>query len=166
MQSAQDYIQFYNMQPHPEGGYFREIYRASNVISGESLSKKYPSARCSATSIYFLLHKGQISRFHQLTSDELWYYHIGDSLIIHMFEPSKGYSKKILGPNCAEDEHLQVVLPQGTIFGAELHVNLGFSLVGCMVTPGFDFADFHLNTKEELMPFYAQKPELIDRFFK
>lgn len=164
MSTAEDWIKKLQLLPHPEGGYFRELYRAPFSLSGEYYPQKFDSPRNTATSIYFLLKAGQISHFHQLKSDELWYFHDGKPIKIHILHSSGEYETKLLGNSLGEQCHLQIILPAGVIFAAEVNSPTGFSLVGCMVTPGFDFTDFKLYKFEELKDKYPDHKEILQKY--
>lgn len=164
MQTAEDFIRKYNLQPHPEGGYFREIYRSPGEIEFESLPRSYNGKRNYLTSIYFLLKAGQVSKLHRLKSDEIWYYHAGDPLEIHVIDAGKNYHSLLLGLNSEAAEAPQAVIPGNCWFGAELkEQGCGYSFVSCAVAPGFDFADFELGRKEELLKEFLEFVDLIQR---
>lgn len=114
------------------------------------------------TSIYFLLTSGEKSHFHQLQSDELWYYHDGAALTVHMISESGHYSAVKLGLNIEEGERPQLLVPAGTIFGSSMSSDEEYSLVGCMVSPGFDFNDFYLFTEQELTERYPQHRDIVE----
>ncbi len=150
-------IEELDLKPHPEGGYYRENYRHPLRLDSVNGNRNL------ATSIYYLLHDSQLSKFHRLTSDEIWYHHSGDSAIIHCFFQDSGYRKIRLGA-VENSGSYQVVLPAGTIFGAEVENNHGYFLAGCMVSPGFDFNDFEFVTREELLAVYPENRNLIHKF--
>jgi hypothetical protein len=160
MQTKEQLIKQLDLKPHPEGGFFKETYRSEHQVSFTALPENFHSPRNLASSIYFLLGAGDVSRLHRLKSDEIWYFHKGSSIILHTFTQDKTYLKYILG----EGGVYQVVIPSGTIFGAEARDKTGYALLGCMVTPGFDFDDFELVDKEEMVKLYPEKLELIKRF--
>ena len=152
--SAEEWISRLNLQPHPEGGFFRETYRASTAVSTEAGSRSF------ATHIYFLLRAGECSHLHRIRSDEGWHFYAGSPLVIHQFE--KNYRATVLGSPESNDSPFQAVVPAGVWFGAE---SLGhdFSLVGCTVSPGFDFADFELAHAKDLKTVYPEHADMIDR---
>ncbi|MBV6645193.1 MAG: cupin domain-containing protein [Cyclobacteriaceae bacterium] len=155
---AKYWIDHLNLQQHPEGGYYAETYR-----SKESVRVKDGRTRNLATSIYFLLDKQDKSHFHVLESDELWYFHTGVGVRIHMLSEGS-YRQELLGNNLAKGEQLQLLIPKHTIFAAELIDKTTYCLMGCVVAPGFDFADFELVRREELIKKYPDQAELIDDF--
>ena len=149
------------LEAHPEGGYYKEVYRNPNTIQ----IMNGGGTRNLATSIYFMLGAGDKSHFHQLTSDELWYYHEGATVDVHIFEHGQ-YRLEKLGCNPEDGESLQILLPRQSIFAAEISQGQtsDFALMGCVVNPGFDFKDFRMIGKEELMKEYATYEDLIDQF--
>ncbi len=150
------------LKKHPEGGYFNEAYRSNTSISPQDLNWDCEGERSSATSIYFLLPSTDVSKLHRLKSDELWYFHTGSSLTITIISPQGVLSQQKLGINPDQDEQLQMIIPAGCIFGAKVNEADSYSLVSCMVTPGFDFRDFELLTKEKLIMKYPQYQTLIN----
>lgn len=114
-----------------------------------------------STSIYFLLNREDKSHFHVLSSDEIWYFHDGSDLRIHMLADGRYYTEDIGKENSSS---LQVLIPARTIFAAEVLDEGSYGLVSCMVSPGFDFDDFRLVDKEELMVDYPELPDLIEKF--
>lgn len=137
---ADTYISILNLQLHPEGGFYRETYRSPQEISFFGFEGK----RNLGTSIYFLLKAGQRSALHRIKSDELWYFHDGGPLdIIEIDENGKEISTR-LGKNILQGEVLQHVVNANRWFGARLPEGSDFCLVGCQVSPGFDFRDFEL----------------------
>ncbi len=161
---AEQWIQELKLKPHPEGGFYNETYRSTIKVEQNSLPHGYNGSRRFSTSIYYMLRSGDISRFHRLRSDEIWYYHYGSSLRIVMIDPEGKSHKRILGPRIDRAEHLQILIPAGTIFGAELTEENSYSLFGCVVSPGFEFDDFELFNKEDLLQAYPRHADLINRF--
>ena len=152
---ASDWIKRLKMSEHPEGGYYAELYRSHVSLSAEDIERSL------ATSIYYLLESGDISHWHQLASDELWYYHAGSELVVHLFVDGI-YEQHIVG--LSENAKPQLVIPAGAVFSAEVKEDENYGLVGCMVSPGFDFEDFRLVSAEELMDIFPEQAELIKAF--
>ncbi|NLW47408.1 MAG: cupin domain-containing protein [Firmicutes bacterium] len=150
------------LKKHPEGGYFCEIYRSSTSISPQDLNWNCEEKRASATSIYFLLTAGDVSKLHRLKADELWYYHAGSPLTVTLISPQGDLSRYILGLDLDQNEQPQLIIPAGSIFGASVNDSDSYSLVSCMVTPGFDFRDFELLSKNQLIKDYSQYQEIIN----
>lgn len=158
MEKNQAYwIEQLKLEPHPEGGYFRQV-----LCSEQSLQVSAGTTRPYYTSIYFLLTKGNPSHFHRLASDEVWYYHVGSTLSIHLLHPNGRYEKIRLGADLENGEVLQAVVPKNVIFGSTIDGNDEFALVSCMVSPGFDYQDFELFTKKQLNMLYPEHQNIIE----
>ncbi len=155
---SQFYISHLGLEPHPEGGYYKQIFASDVMIDTEQSNQ-----RKMYTSIYFLLRSGEISHLHRLKSDELWYYHGGSSLTVHIINESGEYKEMELGLNLDKGEVPQVLVPKNSIFGSSVKEENTFSLVGCMVAPGFEFEDFELFFQEELINEYPQHEGVIRR---
>ncbi len=153
LETADSFIEHLKLEQHVEGGYFRSSYRSD---------EQFDDTRPLWTSIYFLLRTGEVSNFHRLTADEMWYFHAGQSLTIYMIDEAGELTTALLGLNLAAGERPQFLVPKGCIFGSAMN-NPGFSLVGCMVSPGFTFDDFELFSQEWLLAQYPQHKEVITR---
>jgi uncharacterized protein len=131
-----------DLQPHPEGGWFRETWRSATSCAPAG----YPAPRSAATAIYFLLEPGERSHWHVVRSDELWLWHTGGPLTLRLGgsndKPQHG-NVVILGSDLLAGERPQVLIPGGTWQSAEPAAGQPV-LVSCVVSPGFDFADFRL----------------------
>lgn len=149
------------LEPHPEGGYYKRTFASGEQVSDQELSVQFEGKRKLYTSIYFLLTTDNVSHFHRLKSDELWYYHAGSSLTIHVIHENGEYQEMKLGLNLDEGEVLQALVPKNSIFGSSVLGDDSYSLVGCMVSPGFEFQDFELFTQEELLAKYPQHRDII-----
>ncbi len=160
--NAAELIKKLDLTPHPEGGYYKEIFRADEIIDVKFLPQRYTGNRCFSTSIYFLLEKNQVSKFHRLKSTEIWYYHYGCPLTLHIIEKGN-YSKIILGSNILNGEVLQTAIPVGAWFAAEVNDKNSFTLSGCNVAPGFDFMDFELGDRNYLINNFPKHKEVIIR---
>ncbi|MCG7346155.1 cupin domain-containing protein [Sporosarcina sp. ACRSL] len=147
--------------PHREGGYYKQSFHSSESISDQELTTDFDGKRMLYTSIYFLLTSKDISHFHRLKSDELWYYHAGSPLTIHVIDENGDYKEIKLGLNLDKGEVPQALVPKGTIFGSSVMEPDTFSLVGCMVSPGFEYKDFELFTQQELLEQYPQHKDVI-----
>ena len=163
MEAAQHWIDRLHLQPHPEGGLYRQTYRASLTLPHSALPG-YGGDRAASTAIYFLLAGDQFSAFHRLRSDELWHFYAGSGLVVHVIEPGGNYSELLLGSDhAASGEQFQAVVPAGCWFGSSLRHPDTFALVGCTVAPGFDFADFEMAKRDELAAHYPQHRAIIER---
>ena len=144
-------IEQLELQPHPEGGYYRETYRAGELVD----TPRGP--RAASTAILFLLVAGEWSSWHRICSDEAWHHHGGGGLLIYQLRPDGQACVSRLGLDLSAGERPQVVVPAGSWFAAEpVAGNTTWSLVGCTVAPGFDFADFELASQSQLQCHAAQ----------
>lgn len=148
---SSQWIRKLGLKPHPEGGYFQETYRCREKIPGKR--------RSFATAIYYLLEEGQFSAFHRLKSDEIWYFHAGGPLKIFLLDGSSKAHVIELGRS-----RFQAVIPKGVWFAACPGSRSPFSLVSCSVSPGFDFSDFELGRRRELVARFPRHRQLIERF--
>jgi len=163
-QSASDYIQSLGLREHPEGGYFKEVYRSSEEIPASSLPTRYQGSRSFSTSIYFLITSDKFSAFHRVNSDEGWHYYTGSAPIhLHVISPSGDLQSVMLGPDMEHGQQFQYVVPANHWFAAEVKGDQTFSLVGCTVAPGFDFLDFELGTRDNLVDMFPIHRDLISR---
>ena len=163
MSEATRIIKKLRLTSHPEGGYFKETYRAKQKIDGNVLQKNFIGVRNISTSIYFLLDGYQVSLFHKIKSDELWHFYKGSPIILHCLN-NNDYKKILVGNNFSKGELPQCVIEAGTWFAAEVKNKKSYSLVGCTVAPGFDFADFKLAKRSELLKRFPNREKLILRF--
>jgi predicted cupin superfamily sugar epimerase len=149
--------------PHPEGGFYRETYRASLNLSAASLKPHFPGDRHASTAIYYLLAHGDRSRFHRIRADEIWHFYLGDPLQVIELTENGGATVTLLGTDLAAGHVPQHVVPAGRWFGACPAPGSAFSLVGCTVAPGFDFADFEMAKRDSLLRSYPQASDWIER---
>jgi uncharacterized protein len=162
--SARYYIDALQLSPHPEGGYYRETYRASLTISASALPSRFRGERACSTGIFYLLEQGDYSAFHRIQSDEMWHFYAGDPLEVHCIDSSGHYVFE-LGHDLALGQHLQCVVPAGAWFAAAPKEGSRFTLVGCTVSPGFDFADFTMASGDDIKVACPQKAQqLLARF--
>ena len=155
--TAQYWIDHLNLQPHPEGGYYKEIFRSKNEVVRAGAT----GLKQACTSIYYLLEGRDFSGFHRLASDELWYFHKGAPLHIHVIDNAGTHTTIELSD--ADTGSLQAVITPNTWFAAEIPSATGFALVSCTVAPGFDFAEFEMAKKEEMLVQYPQHEALLKR---
>lgn len=148
--AVRELIERYGLQAHPEGGYFAESYRSEGRLPASALGGGFPGERRYSTAIYFLLPSGAKSRLHRLRSDELWHFYLGGPLrVIELTE--RGPEETVLGQDFSAGHRLQHAVRAGRWFGSIPAPGTAFSLVGCTVAPGFDFADFELGRREDLL---------------
>lgn len=157
------WIEKYQMQPHPEGGYFVETYRAAEQIPHAALPNRFGGSRAFSTAIYFLLEGHHFSALHRIQADEVWHFYAGDPLEVFVIYPESGALDIIrLGPDPEADEVFQAVVPAGAWFGSRPVAGAVYSLVGCTVAPGFDFADFELAEREKLLAAFPHHKLVIE----
>lgn len=149
-------IEHYNLQPHPEGGFFAETYRSKLEI------KTPQGVRSSSTAIMFLITKESISHFHRLTSDEGWHFYGGDPLRLLQINQEGELIETTIGPDISKGHRYQHIVPAGDWFASTSYGE--YSLVGCTVSPGFDFEDFEMGKKEELIKEFPQHTEVLQDF--
>ena len=148
--SVEEVITKLNLVPHPEGGYFSQTYISEDKVNSSHLF----------SSIIFMLCENDVSHFHRLKGDELWYYHDGESIeIVEITDDGKLITTS-LGKNIQNGEKLQHLVKKGSIFGSIMK-KPGFSIVGCMVSPAFSYEHFELFSRKELLLKYPQYQEII-----
>ncbi|MGA9511716.1 MAG: cupin domain-containing protein [Candidatus Sulfotelmatobacter sp.] len=157
------WIEKLSLEAHPEGGYYRQTYRADLVLTKDGLPPEFTGARAASTAIYFLLEGENFSAFHRLRSDEVWHFYIGSTLAVHVIDQHGLYSEILLGSDPEAGESLQAVVKAGCWFASRVRDGKGFALVGCTVAPGFDFEDFEMRKRDELVREYPQHREVIER---
>ncbi len=162
---VQNWIVQYDLQTHPEGGWFKEVYRSSMMLYKSGLPETFPGNRNALTSIYYLLANSQVSAFHRIKSPEIWYFHKGFPLLLHVIDLNGDYS--IIEISDTKGGQLQYTIEAGCWFAAEVKDHYGYSFVSCAVAPGFDFDDFELGSIEELNVQYPNlKFKLSNYLFK
>ncbi len=161
--TAQEYIKKLDLIPHPEGGYYKEIYRSEGIISQQSLPMRFSGGRAYSTAIYYLLESKDVSSMHRLDSDEQWFHLDGSALTVHSISPNGNYIQHHIGKNLDAGEMPYAVVPHGNWFGGTVDEADSFALVGCIVAPGFDFDDFELVKREKLIERFPQHKELITK---
>ena len=160
MPDARDWIDALQLQPHPEGGWYKEVYRSEYLLPVSVLPSGFHGDRPVTTSIYYLLEAGDVSRFHRIQSDEIWHHYGGVPVRIHMLadKPSHGTIGSVPGETSP-----QMTVPAGVWFGAEPLAETGYALMGCTVAPGFDFAEFELAERNDLLSAYPSSDAVIRR---
>lgn len=153
---AAELIRTLSLEPHPEGGFYRETYRSADCLADPG--ERFSGPRSASTGIYYLLQKGDFSAFHRIRSDEMWHFYEGHPLFIHMLDP---VSRAARGIRLGEGLCYQAVVPAGMWFAAEPEGE--YSLVGCTVAPGFDFADFEIGGRSDLMGAFPNCRDLVGR---
>lgn len=161
-EKAKYYIDKLELIKHPEGGYYREIYRSAEMFYVDAPADR--NKRNYSTSIYFLLEGKQVSKFHRLKSDELWHFYDGSAVEIHVIDDNGKLTHIKLGRNIDNMEIFQAVIKNGNWFASEVLDKKSFALIGCTVSPGFDFSDFEFANREQLLQTYPDLKDLIIKF--
>ena len=162
MKSAQYWIDQLQLAKHPEGGYFREVYKSAENIPQQGLPDRYHGSRAFATHIYFLITYEGFSAFHRLRTDEIWHFYAGNPCQIHMIADDGSYSTHKLGPDPEAGENFQAIVAAGCWFAVNVEAPEAYTLAGCTMAPGFDFADFELAEREVLISDFPQHTALIE----
>jgi uncharacterized protein len=160
---AETIIARLGLQPHPEGGFYRETYRSSEAIAAAALPPRYGTKRTLSTAIYYLLTPDSFSSLHRLQSDELFHFHLGDAVTMLQLHGDGRGETITLGHDILAGQQLQVVVPGGVWQGMFLTGGGHFALLSTTVSPGFDFADFEVGSREVLAVGYPRYAALIDR---
>ena len=151
------------MLPHPEGGFFKETYRAEELTRKEHLPERFKGDRNHSTGIFYLLEKDQCSKFHRIKSDEMWHFYDGESLIVYEFDEDSKLIENKLGLNVDENEIPQLTIKAGRWFGAKMSKPDSYCLAGCTVSPGFHFDDFEIGDRDELLKMFPQHGKIIEQ---
>ena len=152
------------LQPHPrEGGWFRETWRAEDTIAGEALPERYSGARAAGTAIYYLLEPGTFSEMHRLASDEVFHFYLGDPVEMLQLHPDGTGRRVVLGQDLAAGMEVQTVVPKGVWQGSRLVEGGKFALLGCTVSPGFDYRDYESGVRQELVRGWGEWKVVIEK---
>ena len=154
---ASYWIDRLELQPHPEGGYYKEVFRSAVQVTRPSSD----TIKQACTSIYYLLEGKDYSGFHKLLSDEIWYFHKGVPVLVHVIDQDGVYTTHELSDT--ESGSLSVVVEAGLWFAAEVPSGKNFTLMSCVVAPGFEFTEFEMGKKDELKALYPQHSLILDR---
>ncbi len=160
--SADYWINTLQLTAHIEGGAYRQTYRSDLIIGQNQLPAGFHGPRPAATAIYFLLKEDQFSAMHRIASDELWHFYDGDPLVIYEIDTAGNLTEHYLGNDAGNNEFFQCVVKSVSWFGSKTKEGRHYSLVGCTVSPGFDFADFELGNREALLQLYPQHASVIN----
>jgi predicted cupin superfamily sugar epimerase len=155
---ARAIVEALQLQPHPEGGYYRETFRAPLALHG----LPHGGPRAASTAIYFLLPAGGLSALHRVRSDEAWHHYQGSPVELHLIQDGGAHEVHVLGSELRAGQRPQLVVPAG-VWQAAVALGPRFSLCGCTVAPGFDFADFELPPRAELLQRFPRQAALITK---
>ena len=161
---AEYWLRTLGLMRHPEGGHFREVYRSDDTIPAVALPPEFDGVRAFSSSIYFLLKGDDFSAFHRLRADEVWHFYAGSPLTIRVIALDGGLSEVRLGSDPEQGHQFQAVIPAQRWFAAAVDDHPGsYALAGCTVAPGFDFRDFEMGKREELIRLYPDHRPVIER---
>lgn len=170
MLTAERVIALLGLQPLPvEGGYFRETYRAAELIAHSALPERYPGPRPLGGAIYYLLRDDTFSALHRLRTDEIYHFYLGRPIELLLLHPDGRNELFVLGPDLEAGQRVQVVVPRGVYQGSRLtpsadgerSAGCDFALMGTTMAPAYDPADFELGNREELLARYPARAQLI-----
>jgi uncharacterized protein len=162
MRDVDYWINHLQLLPHPEGGFYKETYRSKEMVNSHALPDRFEGDRNFSTAIYFMLRSQDRSVFHRIKSDELWHFYQGSTLLIYVLLEDELKIHK-LGSNPENGESLQVMIPAHRWFGAQVEKQNSFALCGCTVAPGFDFGDFEMADRKDLLKKYPGLEQEIIR---
>jgi uncharacterized protein len=156
--TADQVIEKLELVAHPEGGWFRESFRSTLSVG----DRVHASEHAASTAIYFLLRRGEFSAFHWLSSDEIWHHYFGDVLELYTIDADSGLQVVRVGTGIMNGERPQAVVPREHWQAARVAAGpAGFVLCGCTVAPGFEFSDFVMPPRAELVERFPQHTALI-----
>jgi predicted cupin superfamily sugar epimerase len=161
MITAERLIKLLKLKPHPEGGYYVETYRSNELIAKEGLPARYAGPRRCGTAIYFLLTPQTFSAIHRLKTDEMYHFYLGDPVELVRLQQDGSGHLVILGSDVANGMQLQTVVSRETWQGAKLAKGGKYALLGTTVAPGFEFADFEVGRRNDLIPIYPSFRDTI-----
>lgn len=157
MHEAKHWINTLSLIKHPEGGYYRETYRSEDIVTPP---EHYHGKRNACTLIYYLLESHDMSALHRFTADEIWHFYAGSPITIHELLSDGTHKTTVLG-----DTHNMLyhyIIPGNTWFGAQVNEPDSYTLIGCTVSPGFEFSDFALGKRENLVKQYPRHQTIIE----
>jgi predicted cupin superfamily sugar epimerase len=160
--TADELKKLLNLAPHPrEGGYFVQTWASDEMIPSQTLPARYSGERHAGTAIYYLLEPSTFSEMHRLASDEIFHFYLGDPVEMLQLAPDGSSRVVTLGPDLAAGMAVQLRVPKEVWQGSRLVPGGKFALLGCTVSPGFDYADYDAGAYEELSARWPQHRELI-----
>lgn len=161
MITPQQLIQQFTLQQHPEGGWYKETYKSTELLPLAALPQRFNGDRSFSSAIYFLLEQGNFSAFHKIKSDECWHFYAGQPLVVYIITRQGALDIVELGNDINKGHVFQYVVPANCWFASRPAAESNFCFVGCTVAPGFDFEDFDLADAAELSKLYPQHRDII-----
>lgn len=160
--TAQDIIRLLKLEKHPkEGGHFRETYRSSQSIAREQLPSAYSAPRSFSTAIYYLITPDSFSALHRLPGEEIFHHYLGDAVEMLLLHADGKSEIVTIGNDLARGQSPQVIVPANTWQGSRLIDGGQFALLGCTMSPGFDYADYQHGSRDELLRRYRTQSDRI-----
>ncbi len=159
--TAEYWVKKLNLLPHPEGGHFKKNYFSPETLLQKALPERFAGNRQLYSAIYFLLAASDFSCFHRLKADEIWHFYAGNTLQIYSILPNGQLKTDLLGTDLENGAQPQVLIPAERWFAAQVLDQKSFTLAGCTLAPGFDFADFEMADREKLTREFPQHEEVI-----
>jgi predicted cupin superfamily sugar epimerase len=159
---ADFWIKHLQLTRHIEGGWYAEVYRSELSFTQKQLPDYFTGPRSSCTHINFLLEKNQFSAFHRIRSDELWHFYQGDPLTVYEIDTDGLLHQHVLGNDPSSGQSLFCCIKAGNWFASKVNDGSEYSLAGCTVSPGFDFADFEMGNRNELLKKFPQHSVIIN----
>ena len=154
-------IERYQLQPHPEGGWYSQTYKSNERVAASALPERFAGSRAFSTAIYFLLERGNFSAFHRIKSDECWHFYAGDPLHVYIIQQNGELEIISLGNDLENGQVFQYVVPANCWFASRPAPGSEYCFVGCTVSPGFEFEDLELADAGILSNEYRQHAIII-----
>jgi predicted cupin superfamily sugar epimerase len=161
MITAEKLVKLLGLKSHPEGGYYKETYRSDEIISKGALPKRYKGNRRYGTAIYYLLTRETFSAIHRIKTDEIYHFYLGDPVELVQLLPDGSGCMTMLGNDIEAGALVQTVVSRETWHGARLAAGGKYALLGTTVSPGFEFADFEVGDRNELIRLYPSFSDTI-----
>lgn len=157
-------ITTFQLQAHPEGGHYVRTFASKQNVRSCDRKRYEDDVRCAGSAIYYAIKGNDFSAWHHIKSDEIWHYYKGSAIRLYVLLENGELQIHCLGdPAIQTGAQFQIAIPGDTWFAAENINTHQSSFVGCTVSPGFEFADFQLANRDELIAMYPQHREIISR---
>lgn len=154
----------FKLQPHPEGGFYSAGYRSPEFLRSEGLPHRYNAPRNLYSSIYFMVTNTSSSRFHKLKTDEMWHFYHGDPVSLHLISESGHYTKIELSAEVGKERFMYLVKKNTWMAASCESIEKNYSLTGCTLAPGFEYDDFELGKRNELIASFPHLSDVIEKF--
>jgi hypothetical protein len=161
--TALEIAELLGLEPHPEGGFYREIYRSDESLPADALPHRYEGQRCASTAIYYLLTPDTFSALHRLAGDEVFHFYLGGPVTMLLLHPDGSSETRQLGTDLVAGQRPVSTVPRQSWFGLFLNEGGEYALLGTTVAPGLEFEDFELADRAELVERYPDRADIIRR---